>query len=126
MSANPIRHFRDLEAYQLAFEFQQLVFDVSRKWPREETYALTDQVRRSSRSIGANLAEAWAKRRYPAHFLAKLTDSDGELQESSHWISTAGECRYLTREHSDQLLGLCDSVGRKLGGLMIKYEKFCI
>src|SRR5438552_3876659 len=88
--------FQDLEVYQEAFRFQQEIFKVSKAWPMEERFALIDQIRRSSRSIGANLAEAWAKRRYPAHFLSKLTDSDGELQETFHWLSSAAACGYLT------------------------------
>jgi four helix bundle protein len=78
------KSFRDLDVYKAAFKLQQLVFQASRKWPAEERYSLTDQIRRSSRSIGANLAEAWSKRRYPAHFLSKLTDADGEFQETLH------------------------------------------
>ena len=71
-----ISSFRDLRVYQLAFELQQELFEVSKAFPPEERYALTDQIRRASRSIGANLAEAWQKRRYVAHFVSKLTDAD--------------------------------------------------
>ena len=81
--------FRDLDVYQRAFTIQQELFKLSKRWPKIEDYALTDQIRRSSRSVGANLAESWAKRRYPAHFLSKLTDADGELQETMHWLETA-------------------------------------
>jgi four helix bundle protein len=76
--------FHDLELYRSAFRVQQAIFVLSQKWPKMENYSLTDQIRRSSRSIGANIAESWAKRRYPAHFLSKLTDADGELQETLH------------------------------------------
>src|SRR5437667_209747 len=93
-----ILSFRDLELYQTAFRLQQSLFALSKTLPREEAYSLTDQARRSSRSIGANIAEAWAKRRYPAHLLAKLTDADGELQETFHWLATAVECRYVPKE----------------------------
>ena len=82
--AEIIRSFHDLRAYKAAFELQQMIFKVTKSWPSEERYALTDQVRRSSRSIGANISEAWAKRKYPAHFVSKLSDADGELQETSH------------------------------------------
>ena len=82
--AEIIRSFRELRAYKAAFELQQAIFKVTQSWPSEERYALTDQVRRSSRSIGANISEAWAKRKYPAHFVSKLSDADGELQETSH------------------------------------------
>jgi four helix bundle protein len=87
--------FIDLEVYRSGFVLQQAIFEASKKWPRNEDYSLTDQIRRSSRSVGANIAEAWAKRRYPAHFLSKLTDSDGELQETLHWLLTARDSGYL-------------------------------
>ena len=83
---------RELEVYQAAFGLQQALFEASKMFPKEEMYSLTDQIRRSSRSVGSNLAEGWAKRRYPAHFLAKLTDADGELQETLHWLATAEAC----------------------------------
>ena len=121
-----IRNVRELEAYQCAFAFQQQVFALSKQWPREEVYSLTDQIRRSSRSIGANLAEAWSKRRYPAHFLSKLTDSDGELQESIHWLDTAHACEYLTTDDHLTLLQSAESLGRLLGGIMAKHETFCL
>src|SRR6266498_1792177 len=85
---NKVDSFKELEVYQLAFKVQQEIFLATQHWPSKEDYSLTDQIRRSSRSIGANLAESWAKRRYPAHFLSKLTDADGELQETFHWISS--------------------------------------
>src|SRR4029077_17699350 len=77
-----ISSFKDLRVYKLAFELQQEIFETSKRFPAEERYALTDQVRRASRSIGANLAEAWQKRRYVAHFVSKLTDADGEQAET--------------------------------------------
>ena len=75
---------RDLDVYQLSFEVQQRIFDLSKKFPKEEKYSLTDQIRRSSRSVGANISEAWGKRRYEAHFTSKLTDADGEAEETIH------------------------------------------
>jgi four helix bundle protein len=77
-----ILSFRDLRVYQAAFELQQHVFEITQGFPKEERYSLTDQFRRASRSIGANIAESWQKRRYVAHFVSKLTDSDGELEEA--------------------------------------------
>lgn len=79
-----ISSFKDLHVYKLAFEVQQEVFATSKRFPAEERYALTDQIRRASRSIGANLAEAWQKRRYVAHFVSKLTDADGEQAETRY------------------------------------------
>jgi four helix bundle protein len=88
-----ILRFKDLRVYQLAFALQQEIFEISKRFPAEERYALTDQIRRASRSIGANIAEAWQKRRYVAHFISKLTDADGEQAESQHWLNTAMACR---------------------------------
>jgi four helix bundle protein len=121
-----IKTFRDLQVYQAGFAFQQAIFHASKSWPREETYSLIDQVRRSSRSIGGNIAESWAKRRYPAHFLSKLTDADGELQETEHWIETAIACGYVRDEESRLWLPTLDQIGRMLGSMMAKHEKFCL
>ena len=74
----------ELEAYREAFALQQAIFVVSKRFPREERYSLTDQIRRSSRLVGANLSEGWRKRRYVAHFVSKLSDADGELEETRH------------------------------------------
>ena len=122
---NKVNSVRELDVYQSAFSLQQEIFAVSKSFPREETYSLTDQIRRSSRSIGANLSEAWAKRRYPAHFLSKLTDSDGELQETLHWLASSEACGYI---NSDQLIHLQDQatrVGKQLGSMIIRHESFC-
>ena len=124
--APDIKTFRDLRIYQEAFKLQQMVFQISKRWPREETYSLTDQVRRSSRSIGANLAEVWAKRRYPAHLLSKLSDADGELQETIHWLKTASNCDYMTPAELEIFETGYDGVGRMLGSMMAKHEKFCL
>ena len=90
------------------------MFEGSKAWPKEERYALTDQIRRSSRSVGANVAEAWSKRRYPRHFVAKLTDAHGEAEETGVWLDTALECGYLTDEAHDDLMAL---VRAAAGGL---------
>jgi four helix bundle protein len=116
---------RELEVYQAAFALQQAIFVVSKLFPKEETYSLTDQIRRASRSVGANLSEAWAKRKYPAHFLAKLTDSDGELQETLHWLATAEACEYLNAEEAAQLHDEATRVGRQLGTMINCHESFC-
>lgn len=93
----------DLEVYQLALRLQQQIFRITKTFPREEMYSLTDQVRRSSRSVGANIREAWAKRRYPAHFTSKLSDSDGESEETIHWILSAHGCGYIDAEIENEL-----------------------
>jgi four helix bundle protein len=116
---------RELEVYQAAFSLQQDIFRASKAFPKEEMYSLTDQIRRASRSIGANLSEAWSKRRYPAHFLSKLTDSDGELQETHHWLDTAEACGYLGIDDLTNLREQAEAVGRQLGTMIIKHESFC-
>jgi four helix bundle protein len=122
---NKVNSVRELEVYKSIFALQQEVFTISKSFPREETYSLTDQIRRSSRSIGANLSEAWAKRRYPAHFLSKLTDSDGELQETLHWLASAEACGYLSMEHSALLHRKAEIIGKQLGSMINRHESFC-
>src|SRR4029453_18620805 len=120
-----ISSFKDLRVYKLAFELQQEIFETSKRFPAEERYALTDQVRRASRSIGANLAEAWQKRRYVAHFVSKLTDEDGEQAETQHWLDAAAACSYVSEKEREVLLGKCSRIGQMLGSMMAKPEKFC-
>ncbi len=86
---------------------------------------MTDQIRRSSRSIGAQIAEAWAKRRYVKHFISKLTDADGEQNETQHWIETTRDCHYLNEHDAAALLKRCEEIGRLLGGMIAKAEEFC-
>ena len=104
---------RDLIVYQKSRTLAREIFEMTKSFPKEETYSLTDQVRRSSRSVGAQIAEAWAKRVYEKHFISKLTDSDGEQHESQHWIETAEDCGYISREKSELLVEKCHEVGRK-------------
>jgi four helix bundle protein len=122
---NKVNSVRELDLYKAVFSLQQEIFRISKKFPREETYSLTDQIRRSSRSIGANLSEAWAKRRYPAHFLSKLTDSDGELQETLHWLASAEACEYLGAEQYSQLQDQAAIVGKQLGSMINRHMTFC-
>jgi four helix bundle protein len=123
--AEKISSFRELKAYQAARSLAQNLFEESKRWPKDEVYSLTSQIRRSSRSVGAALAEAWAKRSYPAHFLSKLTDADAELQEVYHWIETATECNYFTPAQKTELLKNVKEIGRMIGTMMLKYESFC-
>ena len=119
------RSFRELVVYQKARAIQRGVFDASKKFPREEAYSLTDQIRRSSRSIGAQIAEAWAKRDYERHFASKLTDADGEQMETQHWLITAVEDGYLAPEVGRPLFDLCLEVGRILGRMKDRASDFC-
>jgi len=119
------KSFRDLEVYQLARQLSLEIFKTSKSFPKEEMYSLTDQIRRSSRSVSAQIAEAWAKRRYKKHFISKLTDADGEQQETQHWIETALDCGYITAIHSKDLLERYASVGRMLNSMINKADSFC-
>jgi len=117
--------FRDLEVYQLARRLAQEIFQASKAFPAAEMYSLTDQIRRSSRSVGAQIAEAWDKRRYEKHFVSKLTDADGEQMETHHWIEIASDCLYITPQQQEQWLELCASIGRMLHGMTEKANQFC-
>ena len=119
------KSFRDLITYQKARNLQREVFKLTLTFPKDERFSLTDQVRRSSRSIGANIAEAWAKRRYPNHFLSKLTDAEGEEFETLHWIGTAVDCEYLDSEKAKPFIAKCEEIGRMLGSMMEKADLFC-
>jgi len=111
--------------YQKARVVAKEIFVISQRFPREEAYALTDQVRRSSRSSGAQIAESWGKRRYEKHFLSKLTDADGEQYETQHWVDTAMDCAYVTREEAGRLNDELAQIGRMLNGMMEKSASFC-
>ena len=117
--------FRDLDVYKLSRELAIEVFQLSKSFPKEETYSLTDQIRRSSRSIGAQIAEAWAKRRYEKHFISKLTDADGEQQETQHWLETAFDCLYINEKILNDLLERYKSVGKMINGMISKANLFC-
>ena len=86
---------------------------------------MTDQIRRSSRSIGAQIAEAWGKRRYKKHFISKLTDSDSEQLETQHWVGDAADCKYITKEQEQDLIERLSEIGRMLNSMMNKADKFC-
>src|SRR5437763_13418382 len=113
-----ISSFKDLRAYKLAFELQQEIFAVSKRFPVEERYSLTDQIRRPFRSIGANISEAWQKRPYIAHFVSKLTDADGEQAETQHWLDTAAACDYIPDDQRKAVLEKCLRIGQMLGTMM--------
>jgi len=120
-----VNSYRDLEVYKLARQLSQEIFVTTKSFPKEEMYSLTDQIRRSSRSVGAQIAEAWAKRRYIKHFVSKLTDSDGEQQETQHWIETAFDCDYISLELKSNLLQHYGHVGKMLNSMINKADKFC-
>jgi four helix bundle protein len=119
------RNFRDLAVYQKARMVSRSIFELSKDFPKEETYSLTDQIRRASRSIGAQIAEAWAKRRYERHFVSKLTDADAEQMETQHWIYEAYDCQYLNGKQTEELTGELMQVGRMLNSMIDKAHLFC-
>lgn len=119
-----VRNYSELIVYQKSLDLAGVIFKITRKFPKDEQFSLTDQVRRSSRSIGAQIAEAWAKRRYPQHFLSKLTDADGEQFETQHWLRIANDCGYITAATRDELHSLCLEIGKMLGSMIRKTEKF--
>ena len=115
---------RDLKVYQLAYELAMEIFHLSKAFPREETYSLTDQIRRSSRSVVANIAEGFRKRRYPNMLLNKLTDSDGEATETQVWLDFVCDCGYMSKQNHDRLISGYEQVGKMLGGMMKDPTRF--
>ena len=109
-------------SYNLAMQ----IFELTKVFPTEEKYALIGQIRRSSRSVCLNLREAWAKRRYEAHFISKLTDCDGENSETDSSLDFAKDCGYLTVEKYEELKNLCQQVGKMLGGMINNPRPFLI
>jgi len=120
-----VKSFRDLEVYKLAREVAKEIYLCTKEFPVSEKYSLTDQIRRSSRSVGAQIAEAWAKRRYEMHFISKLTDADAEQLETQHWIEVSLECQYLDSVKSDELIKKCESIGKMIYKMIEKSSTFC-
>lgn len=118
-------NYRDLLVYQKSRVLARNIFELTMTFPDEERFALTDQIRRASRSIGAQIAESWAKRRYEKHFISKLTDADAEQYETQHWLEIALDCGYLAPEQSQKLVADCREIGRLLGGMLAKSHIFC-
>ena len=117
---------KDLSVYKLAYELAMEIFDATKSFPSDERYALTSQIRRSSRSVCLNLREAWAKRRYEPHFVSKLTDSDGEANETDSSLDFARDCSYISDETHRALVAKCTEVRRMLGGMIKKPGSFII
>jgi four helix bundle protein len=118
------RGHRDLKVFQLAYRLAMEIFHLTKRFPREEVYSLTNQIRRSSRSVAANLAEGFRKRRYPNMLINKLTDCDGEATETQVWLDFALDCGYLSKQNYDRLIAGYEEVGRMLSGMMANPEKF--
>jgi four helix bundle protein len=121
-----IQNAKELEVSQLAYQLSMRVFKVRKRFPDEERWALTGQIRRSSRSVCLNLREAWAKRRYEAHFISKLTDCDGESNETDTSLDFARDCGHITASEYDELAGQNRSVCRMLGSMIKDPSGFLI
>ena len=121
-----LRGHRDLRVFQLAYQVAMEVFRASKSFPADERYSLTDQIRRSSRSVAANIAEGFRKRRYEASFINKLTDSDAEATETQVWLDFARDCGYIDTQLRDSLPGKLEEVGRMLGSMIANPEPFLI
>ena len=118
MDKKLIRTHHDLEVYQTAFDLAMQIFQISKSFPKEERYSLTDQGRRSSRSVCTNLAEAWRKRRYEASFCSKLSDAEAEAAETQVWLEFAGKCGYIKPETEQDLIASYDNVLGKIVNLI--------
>ncbi|MBV7270006.1 four helix bundle protein [Winogradskyella luteola] len=116
--------FKKLLAYQKGFDLAMSIFEISKSFPKEETYPLTDQIRRNSRSVNANIAEAYRKRKYPRHFITKLTDSDGENSETSTWLDFALECQYISENVYRDLSNQAIEIGKLINYMINNPDKF--
>jgi four helix bundle protein len=121
-----VRHAKELVVYRRSYEFAMRIFHLTKQFPTEEKFALISQIRRSSRSICLNLREAWAKRRYPAHFISKLTDCDGELNETDTALDFARDCGYISVDEHRALMELSQEIGKMLGSMLRDPDPFLI
>ena len=116
--------FQDLLAYKKSFELAMQIFEISKTFPRDEAYSMTGQIRRSSRAVSAAISESYGKRRYPIHFVSKLTDSDSENLETQTWIAYAEACEYIDKEIKLELINKSKEVGKLLNYMIHHPEKF--
>ena len=121
-----INSAKDLKVYKVAYELAMAIFEITKTFPPEERYSLTSQIRRSSRSVCLNLREAWAKRRYEAHFVNKLTDCDGENSETNSSLDFARDCRYISPQQHATLAARCEEVGKMLGSMVKHPSPFLV
>ena len=119
-----VYNFRDTKVYQKAFGLAMEIFQISKSFPKEETYSLTDQIRRSSRSVCICLAEAYRKKRYPAHFVSKISDSDMENSETLGWLDFSVACNYIKSEMYEELKFKNEEVGKLLGHMLANPDKY--
>jgi four helix bundle protein len=123
----PVLHSaKELVVYKKAYDLAMRIFEITKRFPREEQYGLTSQIRRSSRSISLNLREAWAKRRYSAHFVSKLSECEGENSETDTSLDFASECGYLAPDEHAMLTSLCTEIGKMLGSMIHHPDTFLL
>lgn len=120
-----VKNYFELDVYLLSRELAKEVYLISKRFPLEEKFSLTDQIRRASRSVGAQIAESWAKRKYVNHFISKLTDSDAEQYETRHWIEVAYDYNLVSSEELNSVVLKCDQINRKLNAMISKANLFC-
>lgn len=116
--------FTDLTVYKKAFGLAMDIFSISKEFPKEEKYSLTDQIRRSSRSVCANIAEAYRKRRFPKHFISKLTDSDSENSETQVWLQFSEACRYIDKVSFEKLSNQSLEIGKMINHMIVNPSKY--
>jgi four helix bundle protein len=119
-------NYKDLTVFKKAFELAMLIFEVSKTFPSEERYSLTDQIRRSSRSVCSNIAEGYRKRQYPAHFSSKISDADMENSETQTWLLFALACKYISQELIDDFEKRSEEIGRLLAHMISNPEAYNI
>ena len=117
--------YRDLKAYQLSYSLSMEIFKITKTFPKEEKYSLVDQIRRSSRSVPANIAEAWKKRIYPKMFISKIADAAGEAGETEVWLDFAKDSNYMKEDDYRNLFSGYQELSKILAGIIEKPEKFC-
>jgi four helix bundle protein len=125
MARTTVKNFRDLRVYQAARSASLEIFVLSKKFPPEEKYSLTDQIRRAARSVSANIAEGWKKRRYPASFVSKLTDADSEAGEVQSWLDSCLDCDYITRQEFEDLDETYRRIGAQLNSMIQRPHQWC-
>jgi four helix bundle protein len=118
------RGFRDLKVYQLAYKLAMEIFNLSKAFPADERFSLTDQIRRSSRSVTANIAEGYRKKLYAKMFVSKMADADGETTETQVWLDYSRDCGYISVDRWRSLIDGYEEVGRMLGGMIAHPERF--
>jgi four helix bundle protein len=126
LSKGFVRDYTDLVAYRTSFQLSKEILEVTKQFPKEEMYSLTNQFRRAIQAVGANIAEAWGKRRYERHFVSKLTDADAERLETQHWLRTSHACEYVTNGRAEKMNEGLLELGRLLNGMIERSFAFVI